>query len=270
MHWFNAAVTPKFSWPNETVHLQFQNIDVVLSPAVDDLSCRVSMRVPSGKNLSDSGTTLSRFLSRFAWSMDGGIVENFHVSSNNQQNPGLLAQGSYARSMYASVRPFESIYLPIVISKEAELALALYREGMNLNSGPHAFLSFAKILNVKFGQGSDQKNWIENNFSNITHPLASERLKSNPEIGEYFYKQGRCAVAHAFGSPIVDPDIFADRHRLDEDAPIMKELAKLFIENEFRVLSEPSFHKQYSGGKTQDFLVKRIGSEGRISYENPT
>jgi hypothetical protein len=55
------------------------------------------------------------------------------------------------------------------------------------------------------------------------------------DAADYLYKSGRCAVAHAFADPIVDPDDVADLHRLSEDLLLMQNLTAHLIEKNFEI-----------------------------------
>ena len=69
----------------------------------------------------------------------------------------------------------------------------------------------------------------------LSDHLARKRLeelqKLHKDIGEYLYESGRCAVAHAFNRPLVDPDNPDDTQRLDADLPVIKALAEQMIES---------------------------------------
>jgi len=54
------------------------------------------------------------------------------------------------------------------------------------------------------------------------------------------YASGRCAVAHAFNDPVVDPDDPKDVFRLSADMPVAKALAEHLIEHEYRINWESS------------------------------
>ena len=58
---------------------------------------------------------------------------------------------------------------------------------------------------------------------------------TEPDIPKYLYESGRCAIAHAYADPIVDPDDVSDLRRLSEDLQIVKEIAEHLIEVELRV-----------------------------------
>jgi len=55
------------------------------------------------------------------------------------------------------------------------------------------------------------------------------------DIGEYLYTSGRCAVAHASTTPVVDPDNPEDFLRLSADMPVLRALAEHIIINELGV-----------------------------------
>lgn len=157
MLWCDVAVTPYFSWPNAPIGIPFEAKLIVLSPPTDKLACRASLLDPNRTTFEAGGTILSRFLSRLAWSTNSGIVELFHSGSNMPDRPGLLGQGTYARTPCGTVDPPYCLYLPTGLAPEAELALALYREGLSVNSIPFAFLSLFKIFNIRFAAGPAQE-----------------------------------------------------------------------------------------------------------------
>ena len=271
MLWCNAAVTPQFSWPNKTIALPYDGKMVVLSPPTETLACRAALFDPQRTTFEQGGTILSRFLSRLAWSMNGGIVEFSHIGTNMPNEPGRLGQGSYARSGWATVDPPHCIYLPGAVHPDADLALALYREGLSLNSLPFGFLSLFKVLNIRHASGVAQEKWINTNLHRIWYQPAVDRLRelqdTNQDVGHYLYVQGRCAVAHANSTPIMDPDVYEDRRRLESDFPLMKELAALFIETELGVPSPSSFHKnRNSSFKGSEALMKGDVVNDRVLY----
>lgn len=245
MRWVNVAVKPHFSWPNVQVEFVFEGRRLVLQPLTDALSCTVSLYDPNGLSFEEGGGTIYRFLSRLAWSMDGGVAELFINGSNNPARPGQLGRGSYSHVPPAQIPPWEFLYLPQPKSEMAELAIALYREGMSLNSIPFSFLSYFKVINMLDADWRKQVDWIAKNLNGASYPPAKRRLDelmtSHPDVGHYLYVSGRCAVAHAFSSPIVNPDNYADKKRLEDDLPLMKEIAALCVEKEFGVLSDSSF-----------------------------
>jgi len=81
--------------------------------------------------------------------------------SNNPSRPGRMGRGTYGSSGWAAVEPWDYLYLPMPKSAEADLALAVFREGLSVNSVPFSFLSFFKVLNIRFSSGPDQKGKVE-------------------------------------------------------------------------------------------------------------
>ena len=247
MLWFTMAVAPQFSWPNCRTEIEFEGHTVALMPRykyrdrerTHELAATISVRDLDGITFDRGGTLANRFLSRLAWFEKRGVIELFCGGSCKPSEPGRLGQGTFQRSGYRQVEPWDFLEIPINIPTEAELALGLFREGMSVNSPPFAFLSFFKILNILYGKGMDQKNWINQNLDLIRYGQAKERLselqQNNEDIGKYLYQEGRCAVAHANGTPLVNPDDYTDKKRMEKDIHLIKEVAALFIRNELGI-----------------------------------
>jgi hypothetical protein len=273
MLWMNFAVRAGFPWPNTVVEIPFEGSTAVLTPANNDLACTASLYNANGFNFEAGATKLSRFLSRLAWSKRGGIEEHFAVGTNDSQGPGRLGHSTFATSSWANVDPWHQLYMPCAYTERASLGLALFREGMTLNSAPLSFLSFFKIVNVLFPDGRQQKAWLNKNLGAVKYGKEFDRLKEiemgQTDIGGYLYKQGRCAVAHAYGSPVADPDNYADRSRLRDDLPLIKALAEHCIEQELGVPTTSSFLMAHRNSPTlpPEYLVPREAANGRIRYE---
>ena len=62
-----------------------------------------------------------------------------------------------------------------------------------------------------------------------------ENKEGYDKAADYLWKSGRCAVAHAFADPIVDPDDVTDLHRLSEDLWLMQNLTAYLIEKNFGI-----------------------------------
>jgi hypothetical protein len=272
MLWMNFAVKAAFSWPNQPVEIPFDGALVVLSPETEQLSCTASLFDQAGFEFDAGATRLSRFLSRLAWSKRGGIEEHFAIGTNDPARPGRLGKGTYATSAWANVEPWPQLYLPSPPSQRAELALGLFREGMTVNSEPLAFLSFFKVLNVVFPTGADQKAWLKQNLQAADDLRAKERLaqlsSSQSDLADYLYVQGRCAVAHAFGSPVADPDAYEDRRRLRDDLPLIKTMAELCIEHELHVPTEYNFLQKHRNARKlpPEYLFPEAAAGARVRY----
>ena len=132
--------------------------------------------------------------------------------------------------------------------EKARLALALFREARTVNSTPFEFLTYFKILNIFWKDrpvtinGQRQNPIIERiraTLPKLKDELAVSRLRvlgtTEPDVPKYLYESGRCAIAHAYADPIVDPDDVSDLRRLSEDLYIVKEIAEYLIEVELKV-----------------------------------
>jgi hypothetical protein len=72
----------------------------------------------------------------------------------------------------------------------------------------------------------------------LTELRAKERLNQlaiEPDIGNYMFVSGRCAIAHASQNPVVDPDNPNDLFRLSADMPVVRALAEHLIRQELGV-----------------------------------
>ena len=80
-------------------------------------------------------------------------------------------------------------------------------------------------------------------FPKLSGAKASARIEalssSQPDVAQYLYESGRCAVAHAFADPLVDPDDLVHLRRLSEDLGVAQTLAEYLIANELHVPAFP-------------------------------
>lgn len=71
------------------------------------------------------------------------------------------------------------------------------------------------------------------------------RKQGVTDIGAHLYASGRCAMAHASGDPVIDPDDPADARRLSSERPIMLALAERAIEELFGVETRGTQYKKH-------------------------
>jgi hypothetical protein len=145
---------------------------------------------------------------------------------------------------------FDLSYFPEPTSEEALLALALMREGRGLNHPAYAFLSFFRVLDVSFPDPQTRMNWINENIGSVqahrvAEAVADLRGKGITDIGLHLYASGRCAVAHANRTPIVDPDDPSDMRRLYSELPIIRALAAKAIEEKLVVESRITVYRKH-------------------------
>jgi hypothetical protein len=131
-----------------------------------------------------------------------------------------------------------------IADEKAKLAVALYRDARSLDSVPFQFLSYFKILNIfwndkKRKRKNELVEGLRASLLNLTEEDCIKRIKEiesrEGDVADYLYISGRCAVAHAFADPIVDPDVVTDLHRLSKDLWLMQKLAAYLIEKNFGI-----------------------------------
>ena len=185
-------------------------------------------------------TFVNRFLSALCWKCDEPAINHYGwignlspvAVSNQNISFGYCPTDTFPNEVYE------------ITDEKAKLAIALYREARSLNSVPYQFMSFFKILNIfwkdKYVKGIN--DLIENlrvTLPLIPDPECKERIaeiqKKSGDPAEYLFKSCRCAVAHAFAEPIVDPDDIFDLHRLSKDLWLMRNLTSFLIEREFQI-----------------------------------
>ena len=229
-------------WPSKEIHVSFCGYKILLRPATQDLAPTVVLEYESPMTMEDAILLVNRFLSSLSW-IEGGKLRVTLITGGGM--PINIGKGNANH-----INPYFRIdYLPDVKDPKAQLALALYREALNIESIPYKFLGFFKIINVIYKTGATQIDWINKVIENIEDHSASTRLSmlksTYDDIGRYLYESGRCAVAHAFTDPIVDPDKPGDTRRLSDDLPIMQALAEYFIEHELGIPSQKTIWREH-------------------------
>jgi len=240
--WLNVGVQGRAVWPTKETTIEFGGRRLVLKPATreTDQSVHINLR---GISDVDALTLINRFLSVLSWCDDQSMDGRFGWSGT--VIPAVVPRES--RAVGSSIAfPFQR---NLEAEKKTRLALALFREGRTVNSVPFAFLSYFKIFNIlwndktvtlKGGQRENQLvEGIRSTLPKLKDRQALRRLKAltstQPDVPRYLYDQGRCAIAHAYADPIVDPDDVSDLRRLSEDLHIIKALAEYLIEVELKV-----------------------------------
>jgi hypothetical protein len=237
VRWLNVGVSGEAAWPEQETKIVFGGHELVLRPATKDTEQSVHIAL---KGLSDveALTLINRFLSILAWCDDQGM-ENLYGWSGN---PIPVSVPRRSRSIGSSIAfPF---YRDMENDQKARLVLALYREARTINNIPFEFLSYFKILNMFWKDKSrNHKNELVEGLRNVLPRISNEEAlkrietlsKQHSDVAHYLYQSGRCAVAHAYSDPIVDPDDVSDLRRLSEDMWIIKAVAEFLIENELHL-----------------------------------
>ena len=97
------------------------------------------------------------------------------------------------------------------------------------------------------------------------------------DVANYLFVSGRCAIAHAYSEPIVDPEDPDDLRRLQQDLPIVKALAEYLIEFELGIPSLRTIHRlhlyQLDGFRPlvgQEIIDRLKAGESDVSLEGVT
>ena len=234
--WLNLGISGGGCWPAKEETIAFGGRELILKPATRGTEQSVHVNLIKGKiSAIDAMTLVNRFLSILSW-CDGGnkgmdIIDG--VGGSGSAVP--VAIPIRTRIIGSSIAfPF---YRDIEKNPKAYLALALYRDGLVTDSVPLSFLSFFKIINIFY---NDKKivEGLRSLLSHIRYDLAQERInelkKTVSDIPEYLYKR-RCAIAHAFTTPTIDPDNVTESRDLSQDTWIVRAVADHLIEKELGV-----------------------------------
>jgi hypothetical protein len=182
------------------------------------------------KDLNDPDTygCVNRLLSWLVWSHHAPIRKGSGIAGRKRTLPL-----TWAPRMSGGIK-IGTDYLFAAYRAEAaarcSLALALYREGKNAESIFYEYLSYWKILEVTFPKKDDRWDWINRNVAHTSEAQrVAEIAASNPSIAEYLDYSGRCAIAHVFHKPVIDPDDREDNIRISKDVRLVEQIARMAI-----------------------------------------
>jgi hypothetical protein len=235
-NWMNLGVSGQCSWPTKQIKVAYGTTEFILLPRTKESSASIHMEL-TRKNSLEAMTTINRFLSVISWAYKGSIQNDYGWSGNPTPTP--VPPRTFA---WSSSDAFLIKWNPVINSKQ-KLALALYREARNINSIPYEFLGYFKSINILYKSGQDQMAWIKSTLLKLEFSFVQDRiskiLESETDIAKYLYESGRCAIAHAFAEPLVDPDDLVHLHRLHADMNIARALAEYLIQHELGVPDYP-------------------------------
>lgn len=252
--WAQCGITG-LGFPREPLAIKFRSQTLYLLPGKSQEdgdtfgdSYPVVAFEHSGMSFEDAQKLISSFINGVAWVRRTPIDTAQFGGGSRVHRLG----GQNARALVDD--HFELNYLPEPTEEKARLALAFYREGLTLNSAAYQCLSYFKVLNTLLDKGPSLKDWINQNIheARAQAPLTTQNWEkvsgndlTNTSPGEYLYHSNRCAIAHAFAEPLIDPDNPYDRRRLANDLPILKALAEHFIEKEHGIKSAHTVWKEH-------------------------
>lgn len=240
--WLNCPVIGFISWPKNKTEVIFNDNQLILLPLDDDHEKSLHLKMNKIETYEEGMTIVNRFISTLCWKNKKPVQQINEGYGAAVIHPFPIKQDYIFR--YISYKdPFPNkIHGPVESKKQ--LALSLYREGLSLNSIPYQFLSLFKVINIlykdKYENGNHAlKQWLSANITKLTSADEKERIdyisSRGEDITEYIYTSCRCAIAHAYSDPIVDPDNVEDLHRLEKDLILIRSLAELIIEREMEI-----------------------------------
>jgi len=238
-NWLNVEIKGEASWPDKETTIAFGGYELLLKPLTKTTEASVHINLKTISDI-DALTLINRFLSILSWCDDVPMQNLYGVS-------GSVIPAAIARDTTRSCgicRGGYPFYRDVEQDSKARLALSLYREARTINSVPFSFLSYFKILNIfwkdKYEKGSNELiEGIRSMLPKLKDASALDRIKqlarTQSDIPKYLYESGRCAVAHAYSVPIVDPDDLTELRRLSQDRWVIKAIAEQLIEGELNV-----------------------------------
>ncbi len=271
-YWLLANLSQHIGIPKEKTLVQFCGRLILLLPGDETLlPASAILCADSEESREEARLIVMRLVSSLSW-VDGIAINILHWSGGGR--PFRASKGILDSSGVGGRR---IRYLPDVQDENARLALAFYREALGLNHIAYSFLSYYKILNLRYRKTQDQKAWIGRTLSSLTDKDAIKRADelsaSESDIAKYLYRSCRCAVAHAGSNPTVDPESIEDELRLRADLPLIKNLAEIMIESEFGIESGRTVWAKHqyelSGFKEilGDDMIDRISRGGKSDVE---
>jgi methylamine utilization protein MauJ len=243
MPWVVVGVETSIGWPTVETRVPFRGREVILRPETDTLAPTVIAEFTPPGTYDETLLLVREFLSSLAW------VEGHPIRETVATGGGFPIWVGKSPPVNVTNPRFQVDYLPDPLDPRARLALALYRDALGVSSEPFRFLGFYKIINVVHRTGPQQIAWINASVNSLEDYRAQERAaqlrSAGRDIGAYLYESGRCAVAHAFDDPIVNPENPQDTERLVLDMPLIKALAEEVIENVLGVQSQRTVYREH-------------------------
>ena len=229
--WMMITIESCPFWPAEETTVDFMGNELILRPPDGSNAADVRMQYESPEGQLHVTETIFRFLSALAWSERCPVRTRLRISCTAPTLRGAKGNGDLILCP-----GFVPSGLSIPGDPKARLATAIYREAQGSRDISYKFLSYFKIINIVYDNGSAQKRWINKAVSALSDKNTIDRIKEltpqQTDIGAYLYESGRCAVAHASVGPIVDPDDPRDFIRLSKDMPVIKVLAEYLMVSE--------------------------------------
>jgi hypothetical protein len=258
-NWVCLGISPRTAWPVRPQSAMFAGQRIWIVPTTLEAHAGVAMNVPQGLERDEAEAILYRFLSVISWREEialtvadrsGGNLPRMMGLNNDKPSPPRVA--------------FDFIDLICPAEENTRLALAFMREGRGINHFGYAFLSFWRVLEVAFPNTQARVDWMAETLPNLTGAGVAEALANLADqgvvdVGWHLFASGRCAIAHANGQPIINPDDPRDARRLMNELPLVKELAVRVMHDRFGIQTRMQIYREH--------LYELSGWKNRIGYD---
>ena len=243
--WRIINIEPKMPWPSVAQEFQFNGHNIWLIPVTQDAFPGLAI-LNGPQDRSEGYGLLYRALSVVSWMQDAGAT----IVGNGGGSPLFPIYGIDRPPREYRPEPFDLTEIPQVDDPNASLCLALMREGRGIRHPAYSFLSFFRIVERAMPQGRQRGQWIEDSLPQIDEHRAVQALKElrqtvDGDVGQHLYESGRCAVAHAGGDIVANPDEPADYLRLSRELPLMEALACRAIEKVFGIKTASTIYREH-------------------------
>ena len=260
--WINWCFDTNYGFRSSSCVVEYDGFDMEIR--IDEYPYAPNIFVETTSSKRDKAyEAVLGFLSELSWLFQTK-VELLHSWIESSEKTGGHKQPSWIRKDI--VEHIDLVAYSQICSEDIQkLALGLYREGITSNSVFYSFLSYFKIITIKYPHQKQVVKWINDNIENIHgRPDLINHLQNNKvgDIGQYLYSSGRCALAHADwqrkmrGEEVVNPNNYTDNMRIGKELPLIKELAEISIKNE---LSIPDYFEALKEWKAEirDKILRR-------------
>lgn len=232
--WMIVTVETELEWPAEETSVELMGHTLILRPPNGDSAADVRLHYEHPEGEHAAFETICRFLSALSWWERRPAKMRLRLGCSA---PMRVGKGGHGPPLHKDYQLSDGVAVPT--DPKARIALALYREAVSVGNISYEFLGYFKIINTRYSSSKAQIAWINRTIPLLNEHDASKRISdltaTHGNIGDYLYVSGRCAVAHAFNNPVVDPDKPDDVFRLSADMPVAKALAEYLIENEYAI-----------------------------------
>jgi hypothetical protein len=233
--WLCVNVETSCPWPVYPQPFEFAGHVMWIVPLTQEEYGGVAMMVPKELSREEAEGLLLRFLSVLSWRERSGIAVA-HRSGGSM--PFMM--GLNKKIGFAIREEFDLTELLCPEEERPRIALALMREALSLNNHGYSFLSCWRVLELAYPVTKDRVAWMQSTVPSLKGPGIQEALESIAEsdvaaVCKHLFESGRCAVAHASGTPIINPDDPRDALRLYRELPLLRKLAEKAIEDGFGI-----------------------------------